>query len=135
MGLLYERTCGHCRFLFEAITAGVCEVTDHTVEKTGDDDFAENCPYYENKWGYDEKEDDSSWFKQLDEAVGKAFEKFKKEFGEDAKLEEGDEFVIVLNNAVLIISLEDRTLKTKFIGGVPFKVDMTLDIFKGSDVE
>lgn len=74
-------------------------------------------------------------FKELDEAVGKAFEEFKKEFGEDAKLEEGGEFVTVLNNAVLVISLEAGTLKTKFIGGKPFKVDMTLKIYEGSDGE
>lgn len=73
--------------------------------------------------------------KQLDEAVGRAFDEFRKEFGEDAKLENGDEFVTVLNNAVLIISLENGTLKTKFIGGAPFKVDMTLEIYEGSDEE
>ena len=73
--------------------------------------------------------------KQLDEAIGKAFEKFKEEFGEDAKLEEGDKFVTVLNNAVLIISLEAGTLKTEFIGGEPFKVDMTLEIYEGGDEE
>ena len=73
--------------------------------------------------------------KQLDEAVGRAFDEFRKEFGEDAKLENGDEFVTVLNNAVLIISLENRTLKTKFIGGAPFKVNMTLKIYEGSDEE
>jgi len=43
--------------------------------------------------------------------------------------------VTVLNNSVLIISLENGTLKTNFIGGAPFKVDMTLDIFEGSDEE
>lgn len=73
--------------------------------------------------------------KQLDEAVGRAFDEFRKEFGEDAKLENGDEFVTVLNNAVLIISLEDGKLETKFIGGAPFKVDMTLKIYEGSDGE
>ncbi len=72
---------------------------------------------------------------ELNEAIGKAFDEFRKKFGEDAKLEEGDEFVTVLNNAVLIISLEAGTLKTKFIGGAPFKVDMTLKIYEGSDEE
>ncbi len=72
---------------------------------------------------------------ELNEAISKAFDEFKKKFGEDAKLEEGDEFVTVLNNAVLIISLEAGTLKTKFIGGAPFKVDMTLKIYEGSDEE
>ena len=33
------------------------------------------------------------------------------------QLEEGDEFVTVFNNAVLVIGVEDYTLKTKFIGG------------------
>ena len=55
MGLLNEITCGHCKHLFEAVTCGVCEVTDHKVIYTGDDDFAEQCPLYENKWGYEEK--------------------------------------------------------------------------------
>ena len=53
MGLLYLIKCGYCRNLFAAISCGVCEVTDHAVIHTEDDDFAENCPYYENKYGYD----------------------------------------------------------------------------------
>lgn len=73
--------------------------------------------------------------RQLEEAIRRAFDEFGKEFGKDTKLENGDEFVTVLNNAVLIISLENGTLKTKFIGGAPFKVDMTLKIYEGSDEE
>ncbi len=69
--------------------------------------------------------------KQLDEAIGAAFEEFKKEFGKDVKLEEGDEFVTIFNNAVLVIGVEDHTLKTKFIDGKPYKVDMTLAIYEG----
>ena len=52
MGLLYERTCGHCKSLFSAISTGVCEVTDHRVVKYGDEQYAEQCPYYENRYGY-----------------------------------------------------------------------------------
>lgn len=73
--------------------------------------------------------------KQLDEAVNAAFTEFKKEFGQDVKLEDGDEFVTVFNNAALVISLEDNTLKTKFIGGKPYQVDMTLAIYEGEDEE
>ena len=73
--------------------------------------------------------------KQLDEAVKAAFAEFKKEFGEDVKLEDGDEFVTVFNNAALVISLEDNTLKTKFIGGKPYQVDMTLAIYEGGSEE
>ena len=69
--------------------------------------------------------------KQLDEAIGAAFAEFKKECGEDVKFEDGDEFVTVFNNAVLIVGLEGTTLKTKFIGGKPYQVDMTLEIYEG----
>ena len=68
MGCLWERTCGHCKNLFEAVTVGVCEVTDHRVEKTGDDEFAKSCPHYENKWGMLTKEKvqagSNSWMKR-----------------------------------------------------------------------
>lgn len=52
MGCLWQKSCGHCKNLFEAVSCGVCEVTDHKVIKTGDDEFAEDCPYYENRYGY-----------------------------------------------------------------------------------
>lgn len=69
--------------------------------------------------------------KRLDEAVGAAFAEFKKEYGEDVKFEDGDEFVTVFNNAVFIVGLEGTNLKTKFIGGKPYQVDMTLEIYEG----
>lgn len=69
--------------------------------------------------------------KNLEEAVGAAFAEFKKEYGEDVKLEDGDEFVTVFNNAVLIMGVEGNTLNTKFIGGKPYQVDMTLAIYEG----
>lgn len=68
---------------------------------------------------------------QLNEAVNAAFAEFKKEFGQDVKLEDGDEFVTVFNNATLIVGLEDNTLHTKFVGGKPYRVDMTLAIYEG----
>lgn len=49
MGLLYKRTCYHCKNLFEDVTVGVCEITEHTIEKTCDDEFAKSCSHYENK--------------------------------------------------------------------------------------
>lgn len=68
---------------------------------------------------------------QIQNAVLAAFEEFKKEFGENAKLEEGDEFVTVFNNCTLIISIEDGTLRERFIGGKPYRVDMSLAIYEG----
>lgn len=68
---------------------------------------------------------------QLDKAVGAAFAEFKKEYGKDVRLEDGEEFVTIFNNAVLIVGVEGNTLKTKFIGGKPYQVDMTLAIYEG----
>lgn len=68
---------------------------------------------------------------ELGNAISLAMQKFKEEYGEDAKLEDGDEFVTVFNNCVLIISLDKGHLKTNFIGGKPYEVDMTLSIYEG----
>ena len=66
---------------------------------------------------------------EFENAVNMAFEKFKEEFGKDAKLQDGEAFVTVFNNASLVIYL-DGELKTEFIGGKPFEVDMTLSIYE-----
>lgn len=42
----------------------------------------------------------------ISKAIELAVAAFKEKFGEDAKLEEGDEVVFQLNNCVLIISIE-----------------------------
>lgn len=67
---------------------------------------------------------------ELTNAVNLAFEKFKEEFGKDAKLQDGESFVTVFNNASLVISLDGKHLKTEFIGGKPFEVDLTLRIYE-----
>lgn len=72
---------------------------------------------------------------ELDRAIGLAVAEFRKEFGEDAKIEDGDEFVTVFNNCCLIISLEDKKLTTKFIGGKPYRVDTALSIFEEAEDE
>lgn len=66
----------------------------------------------------------------IQKAIELALDAFHKEFGEDAKFEEGDEVVFELNNCVLIISLEDGKLQEKFIGGKPLRVDCTLKIYE-----
>lgn len=43
--------------MFEAIACGICKVTDHKVMYVVDNEFAEQCPLYENKYGYEEHED------------------------------------------------------------------------------
>ena len=70
---------------------------------------------------------------EISKAIELAMEKLKEECGEDAKLEEGDEFVTVFNNCVLILGIENRELKVKFIGGRPYEVDYTLSIYGNED--
>ena len=70
---------------------------------------------------------------ELKTAIELAMEKFREEFGEDAKLQECDEFVTVFNNACLVISLEDGNLETRFIGGKPYEVDMTLSFYESEE--
>lgn len=69
----------------------------------------------------------------ISKAIELAIAAFKEKFGEDAKLEEGDELVFQLNNCVLIISIEDNTMKQKFIGGQPIKIDHTLKIYESEE--
>lgn len=64
---------------------------------------------------------------ELANAVKLAMDKFEEEHG---KMEDGDEFVTVFNNCVLILSYEDNGLKMHFIGGKPYTVDETLSIYE-----
>lgn len=66
---------------------------------------------------------------ELVEIINLTMEQFKQEYGDDAKLEDGDEIVTVLNNCVLIVSLENSELKTRFIGGKPYYIDRSLSLY------
>ena len=44
---------------------------------------------------------------------------YEKEYGEDVKFSEGDVQIFELNDCMIILSLEDRTLKTQIIGDKP----------------
>lgn len=65
---------------------------------------------------------------ELKQAIDFAMAKFKEEFGQDAKIEEGDRFATVFNDAVLIISLEDKALKIDVLAGTPYFADMNLNL-------
>lgn len=61
-------------------------------------------------------------------AIQLAMEQFRAEFGEDAKLEEGDSFATVFNDAVVIIGLENRQLSVQVLAGKPYYVDHSLNL-------
>lgn len=71
----------------------------------------------------------------IQKAVELAFSAFKERYGYDAKIEEGDQIVCVMNNCALIISLNDGNLKQEFIGGKPLQVDYTLKIYESEETE
>lgn len=71
----------------------------------------------------------------IQKAVELAFKAFKERYGQDAKLEDGDSFVCVFNNCVLLVCLEDGKLKEEFVGGRPLEVDYALKIYEREDKE
>lgn len=70
----------------------------------------------------------------MNEELGNAFAltmaEFKEEYGEDAKLKDGDEFVTVFNNCTMIIGLENSELQLKLVGGKAYHVDCSVSIFE-----
>lgn len=65
----------------------------------------------------------------VEEAIKQAIDKYKEEFGQDVKIEDGEEFVTVFNNCVLIISYnEEGGLHVHFIEGKPYAVDKEVQI-------
>ena len=65
---------------------------------------------------------------ETNNAIKLAMEQFKAEYGEDAKLEDGDEFVTVFNDAVMIISLENKKIDIKILAGKPCFVNHSLNL-------
>lgn len=61
-------------------------------------------------------------------AIELAMEQFKAEFGQDAKLEDGEEFATVFNDAVVIISLNNRNLSVRILAGKPYFVNQSLNL-------
>lgn len=57
-----------------------------------------------------------------------AMDEFRKEFGKDAKLEVGDIFATVFNDAVLIVEVENEKLSFNFLAGKPYRIDYSLDL-------
>lgn len=66
----------------------------------------------------------------IDKAIGLAMEQFRSEHGQETKLEDGDEFVTVFNDAVLIIGFEDKKLSIKISAGKPYFVDFDMDLLE-----
>jgi len=66
----------------------------------------------------------------LNQAIVLAIAKYEEVFGKDAKLEEGDSFATVFNDAIIVISFENKTLKFDVFAGTPYFIDMSLNLTK-----
>lgn len=66
----------------------------------------------------------------LNQAIVLAIAKYEEVFGEDAKLGEGDSFATVFNDAIIVISFENKTLKFDVLAGTPYFIDMSLNLTK-----
>lgn len=47
------------------------------------------------------------------------------------KLEDDDTAVVLLNNGVVVFSMDDGELSVQVVGGEPFRMDYSLSIFEG----
>jgi hypothetical protein len=63
---------------------------------------------------------------KLAQLLSLATECFKAEYGQDAQLEDGEEFATVFNDGVLVIGLENGKSKVNLFMGEPYKIDFTI---------
>lgn len=66
----------------------------------------------------------------MDDLLPILIDSFKREFGEDEKINDGDTVVFELNDCTVILSLEDASLKTEVIGDKPIRVNYTTGYFE-----
>ena len=73
------------------------------------------------------------------EAISKAMEMMQKamkeEYGQDAKLEEGDSITGVFNDGVMTMSLENGELKLDIKAGTPYKFDFDLNLVEKEEIK
>lgn len=56
-------------------------------------------------------------------------QEFRKEYGEDAKLEDGDDVVAEFTNGCVIISVKDGNVDIKILGCSVYKINHVLPFF------
>lgn len=66
----------------------------------------------------------------IGQAVKMAAAEYKKEFGQEACLENGQAFAALFRNGLLVISNNNEKIGFYFTGGEPYKIDEEIDIYK-----
>lgn len=67
---------------------------------------------------------------KIEKAIELILNKYKEENGGDLQLEEGDEIASVFNDGVIILGLENNTIKVKVLAGEPYVFDYELDLLE-----
>lgn len=62
------------------------------------------------------------------EAVKMLQQAMRDEYGENAKLEDGDSITGVFNDGVITLSIENNELKIDIKAGTPYKFDFNLNL-------
>lgn len=66
----------------------------------------------------------------IGQAIKMAVAEYKKEFGQEAQLKNGEAFASLFNNGVLVVSNNNEKIGFYFTGGEPYKIDEEIDIYK-----
>ena len=61
--------------------------------------------------------------------MSKIMDAFHREYGEEAKFEEGETHIFILNDCSVIMGVEGGEIKVKVLGDKPIKVDCTTGFF------
>lgn len=65
---------------------------------------------------------------QIAKAMEMMYAELRKEYGKDAKLEDGDSITGVFNDAVMTISNENNEIKLDIKAGEPYRFDYNLNL-------
>lgn len=66
----------------------------------------------------------------MDDLLPILIDAFKREFGKDEKINDGDTLVFELNDCIVILSLEGVKLRMEVTGNKPIKVNYTTGYFE-----
>jgi len=66
----------------------------------------------------------------IDKGIRLIMKEFRKEYGEDAKIEEGETIVGVFNDCTIKISLENGNFEVEVVAGAPYKIDYGLNLLE-----
>ena len=71
----------------------------------------------------------------MEDFMGKIFRAFHKEYGEDAKLEDGEMQVFELQDCTVVLNNEENNIKINVTADKPIKCDFSSGLFVEAESE